>query len=376
MSSSGHKPEPLVVRNWGLDEWIASRAVCIELEARASGDPLFLSWDWMTQWWRYFGEAVGNDARILAIYRGSKLVGFAPLYCRRLLRGGVLPVRSIQMIGLAWRDSYPLISEYLDVIAAAEDVEEVRAACVSAILELKDWTEFVLGFTEAAVNWRNSLVAGSHGVCHVRERDRSIAYEADLSNGFTSYLHDLRQSTRRSMWNLRRRLGPPGAVTVRQIGPGCINDAFETLNRLHQLRWGHPAFAGKRLEFHREFAAGASARGELAFTELCIDGRVVSALYDLRKSGRQYNMKMAFDPRFNARVSLGLIHLGYAMEIGSEKGIATYDFLAGPGRTSDFKRLLSQRQIQLSCLQMVRGSWLPRIYRWRDKRISPSVNDH
>ena len=46
-----------------------------------------------------------------------RLVGLAPLYHRTLRRTGLVRARSVQMIGIAWRDPEPLISEYLDVIA-------------------------------------------------------------------------------------------------------------------------------------------------------------------------------------------------------------------------------------------------------------------
>jgi CelD/BcsL family acetyltransferase involved in cellulose biosynthesis len=90
-------------------------------------------------------------------------------------------------------------------------------------------------------------------------------------------------------------------------------------------------------------------------------------LYDIRKGARQYNMKMGFDPAFSSRVSLGLIHLGYAMEAAADHGVAVYDFLAGQGQTSDYKRHLSQARRALSCVQMVRGRVLPALYRWRDR---------
>jgi CelD/BcsL family acetyltransferase involved in cellulose biosynthesis len=90
-------------------------------------------------------------------------------------------------------------------------------------------------------------------------------------------------------------------------------------------------------------------------------------LYDIRKGTRQYNIKMGFDPAFSSRVSLGLIHLGYAMEAAAERGVTMYDFLAGPGQTSDYKRHLSQARRALSCVQMLRGRVLPALYRWRDR---------
>ena len=61
------------------------------------------------------------------------------------------------------------------------------------------------------------------------------------------------------------------------------------------------------------------------------------------------------------------MHLGYAMETATEHQVGSYDFLAGPGRTSDFKRLLSQKRLELSCVQMLRGSMLTSLYRWVDR---------
>src|SRR5262249_47491596 len=142
---------------------------------------------------------------------------------------------------------------------------------------------------------------------------------------------------------------------------------FADLNRLHRLRWQKPAFAGRRLQFHVELARRLAERGELALSRLCVGARTVSVLYDIRKRGRQYNIKMAFDPGPSRRVSLGLLHLGYAMEAAAEQRVATYDFLAGPGRTCDFKRLLAQTHHPLGSVQVLRGPMLPSLYRWRDR---------
>ncbi len=139
------------------------------------------------------------------------------------------------------------------------------------------------------------------------------------------------------------------------------------LNRLHQLRWGKPAFVGPRLSFHQHLARGLAGRGELAVSRLRVAGAVVSVLYDIRKGGRQYNINMGFDPTFSGKLSLGLIHLGYAMERAAEQLVTTYDFLAGPGQRSDYKRYLSQERRQLSCLQVLRGRLLPALYRWHDR---------
>jgi CelD/BcsL family acetyltransferase involved in cellulose biosynthesis len=201
----------------------------------------------------------------------------------------------------------------------------------------------------------------------VRDLDRSVSYQADLSHGFVAYLRDLGQSTRRSVWNLRRRLTAHDKVSLEFLDQGEIDGGFSDLNRLHELRWRRPAFAGKRLLFHTSLARRLAARGELAFSRLRVGGEAVSVLYDIRKGARQYNIKMGFDPAFSSQVSLGLLHLGYAMEAAADHRVTVYDFLAGPGQRTDYKRNLSQTHRDLSCVQMVRGRLLPLLYRWRDR---------
>ncbi len=356
----------IVARHWSPDEWARSQTSWDALLARSSADPLFLSWGWLTHWWQCYGYRFGHPPLILGFYHGADLVGLAPLYCRIVRRGGLFFSRSVQMIGLSWRDPAPLISEYLDVIAAQPYVAAVRGACVRELLE-SDWQELVIGLTAAGEQWRDAINAHTPDRRdYVRELDRSISYQARLVDGFGHYLKALGQSTRRSVWSLRQRLAQQGPVRLEQVTLAEIAEGLADLNRLHHLRWGKPGFSAKRLAFHTDLARRLSAAGELALSRLRVGKEVVSVLYDIRKGTRQYNIKMAFDPSFNARLSLGLIHLGYAMEAAVERGVTVYDFLAGPGQNQDYKRHLSQDCRELSCVQLLRGPVLPALYRWHD----------
>jgi CelD/BcsL family acetyltransferase involved in cellulose biosynthesis len=358
----------LLVRRWTSEEWLANHASWATLQARSSADPLFLSWEWLTLWWRHYGGTLGRTPDILAFYRGDDLVGLVPMYHRHVMRGGLVLAHSVQVIGLSWRDPEPLISEYLDVIAAREDLDAVRRTCAQVLLAEPSWSELVIGFTAAADCWRDAFAApATTKERYARTLDRCVTYHADLSDGFGAYLRTLGQSTRRSLWNLRRRLGTLGEVRLEQLREHEIDEGFGDLNRLHSLRWRKPAFTGKRLSFHTSLARLLVARGELAFSRLRVGGEVVSVLYDIRRQQRQYNLKMAFNPAIGVGVSLGLIHLGYAMEAAAAARIRIYDFLAGPGRTSDYKGHLSQIQRELSCVQILRGRLLPSLYRWRDR---------
>jgi CelD/BcsL family acetyltransferase involved in cellulose biosynthesis len=358
----------LTLRKWSIADWLGSEAAWSRLLGRSNADALFLSWDWLTLWWQCFAGALAAVPEILAFYRGSDLVGVAPLYRQRVLRSRVLPATSVQLIGLSWRDSGPLISEYLDVIAIAADTDRVRRACAAALLRERAWTEWVIGFTPAGQQWCEAFAGFDPGRRHyVRDLDPHISYQADLKNGFPDYLRSLGPSTRRSVWNLRSRLAQQGTVSFELLSPAEIDEGFHDLNRLHELRWQRPAFGGRSLDFHSRLAARLASRGELALSRLRVGGQVVSVVYDIRKGARQYNISMGFDPSFSRKLSLGLIHLGYAMEHAAERQVCTYDFLAGTGRRSDYKSHLSQARRDLSCVQVVRGHVLPSLYRWHDR---------
>jgi len=367
-SSALADEEALTLRRWTVADWLGNEAGWNRLLERSRADPLFLSWEWLTHWWQCFAAELAATPEILAFYRGADLVGVVPLYRRRLIRAGMLPASSIQPIGLAWRDPAAVMSEYLDVVAAEADAQTVRRACARALLEEATWTEWVIGFTASARQWCEAFARREPGQRqYVRDLDRSASYQADLSQGFANYLRALGRSTRRSVWGLRRRLTESAQVRFETVGRDEVEEAFADLNRLHELRWKKIAYAGARLAFHTGLAKELAVRGELAISRLRIGGEVVSVLYDIRKGGCQYNISMGFDPAFNRKLSIALLHLGYAMEMAAESRVVTYDLLAGRGQRSDYKRNLSQRCRELSCVQVLRGHLLPSLYRWHDR---------
>jgi CelD/BcsL family acetyltransferase involved in cellulose biosynthesis len=306
--------------------------------------------------------------RILAAYREGTLVGIAPLYAVRTTRR-LLPVRSLQFIGTSWRDEDAVISEYLEFLAAPADLAAVRIAFLDFLAARDSWSELIVGFANEPLAWSRALEHSTVAdTCYTRTIEHSTSRQADLSRGFEPYLRSLGQSTRRSLWHLRRRLADLGAVRIEHASREQIPAAFDHLNSLHEKRWGSHGFSGSRLTFHRELAERCALRGELSLSLLRIDERVVSVLCDVRKGAHQYNLKAAFDPAVEQGFSLGLIHFGYALESAAAAGVTTYDFLAGHGRHTDFKSHLGQLSRELATVQVLRGAVLRRLYRWHDGR--------
>lgn len=354
---------------WTGDDFLNSRCEWQRLLAASEADPLFLSWDWQSLWWRTFGAPRQRELMVLAAYRSDELIGIAPFYRKKELRKGLIPVRSLQLLGLSWRDPDDLISEYLDIVVGESDYGRVRTAFLDFIEANEYGSEVVIGATDRRRGWPEALrqrLGASPGI--VREIDGAASYQADLSSGFDEYLRALGASTRRRLWNLRTRLGELGPVSLRYASVREVESALHELNRLHATRWGEPVFSGRRWQFHLDFARGAAQRGELRLSRLVVGQQTVCVLYDIRIGQRQYNVQMGFDPQFARNLSLGLLHLGYAMEAAADAGVTTYDFLAGPGRATDYKDNLSQQTRQLNTVQYVRGTVLSSLYRWHDRR--------
>lgn len=360
----------LCTQLWDEDRWLAERAAHTSLLLATNADPLFSSWEWLSTWWQIFGRDKRRQFCGIAVYRGDRLVGLAPLYTRTELRARAMPVSSLQFVGCGWRDAQCQISEYLDVLALSTERCEILDEMSRAIASLR-WNEFAVGFAD-----RNSAV--HHVARGIQEHERGysrciepgVSHQADLSHGFDAYLKKIGQSSRRALWSLRHRLDDARIETF--VSCDAVS-AFVDLNDLHARRWGQAVFSGERLRFHTLLAqrmSDAMSRCSVVLSRISCKGQPVSLLYDIRAGDRQYNLQMGFDPNFDRRVSLGLLHLGYAMEHAAAAGVKIYDFLAGPGKNTDYKRHLGQQRRELSSVQCVRGPILPRLYRWHDRRQS------
>lgn len=335
------------------------------LEDAGSSSP-FLEWDWLSLWWQHFGARESESAHLCVAFDNDSPIGALPVVVGPARRGRILNLRSVQVMGNRLYDSRNIFSEYLDIAASPAREAAARAVITGVIHKHFQPDEFVIGWTSQVSPWVRAL--GEVPASHVRIASRERTYQADLSRGFGAYAASLGGSTRRSVVNLRARLECRGPVHVGT--PGSTEQALlalDELNRLHALRWGKPAFSGSALNFHRDLIRAWLPSGRIAITQLLSGERCISVCYDLRLGPTQYNIQLGFDAAFEPKASPGLIHLGHAMEMAAAQGVRTYDFLAGKGRTSDYKQHLASTSHEVCTVQMLRGPFLSRLYRMVDR---------
>jgi CelD/BcsL family acetyltransferase involved in cellulose biosynthesis len=344
------------IRQLSWDELRSRRPEYESLLSLSEADPLFNSFDWLELWWQHFGRpSEGEELVVLAVEQQGHLRATLPIVQHVAVKRGPLKYRASAVLGNLPTGQRGVPTEYSNVIA------EPRYTRQALCLLLKHWTascrdrEISIGWTKATQLWTESLQASrTHAWEAVRATDPKNAYAVDLRKGFEAYLATLSGNARRSMFNLRRKLEKTAGLCFRSVSPTDVPASLERLNALHALRWKRPAFVDS-LEFHNELIGRLQRGGEVKFSELAVGDKIVSVLYDIRRNGRQYNLQMGFDPEAFPSTSLGIIHLGFAIEEAASSGAQFYDFLGGEGMMSDYKRRYANMPEILSTVQHLRG---------------------
>lgn len=302
---------------------------------------LFRTAAWTENWWREWGGSTETNRS-------------GQLYLARYRWRG-LPIRSAQFIGTDHRKLSTPRAEYLSLTPGIEGRE-------LAVLDSSRWTEAVFrdlianGSTERAIReW-----ARERGYL-LRTVHEDVAYQVDTRGKFEIYLNNLGKNTRLKLYNRRRRLAQKGEISVAYWQPGPF---LELLNGFHRQRWGGPCFNQRSLRFHRRFLEDViDEGGQPALEVLSLEGRPLSALYNVVYRDRVYNIQSGFQEHPVKGVALGTLHLGYALEQAFlDPAIGCFDLLAGQGKNTDYKAHLATDKTPLISLMVVRHKFYRFLY--------------
>lgn len=365
-----------VVR-WDQNDLTQNNKEWDDLRCRSSVDGLFLSWDWQATWWEVFGPTLKSELFLLAAYDDTNaLVGIAPLHLVDTNLGGPLKAKRLQFIGSCWRGMQTVRTEYLDFIARTDVHTEVIHAFVAYLKADPIWDEFVLPHIDKdSATYRLITKAVAYPGTYLRESDACESYYVDTTGDFADYRAALGPNTRARVYNRRKYFEGLGKVELTCADGHTLEHYFDILNSLRRIRWQHDIFAGKRLEFHRKLAGRMIDKGGVKFSMLALWGRPLAVLYNLRADGTEYFIQSGFDDRFDKKLSLGSMHLGYLVEEAFRDRLKAFDFLAGGGKQTRYKEHVTQHRRHIVTLQLVRTRWLKLLYAIYDS-LPPWLHQH
>ncbi len=319
-----------------------------------SGCSIFLSWEWMSEWDRSFGA--GSSPYLIKTYRGKQLIGIFPL--RRVERKVLgIAVTEFRFAG----DEYGG-ADYLDLIAAPGDIQQVRSATMEFLRTNVGFDVLRLENIDADSPTLASMSTGMGGKPRLQINTSTVCPQLDLSGGWEAVLRQGRRAN-----NFRRRLKQlermPGFEFRSVTAPEQLGEAFERFLILHQDRWashGGSELSGspRLISFQRDLMTSMADMGSLRFDELWVGGECRSSVYGMDDGATFYYYNAGYDQRWS-RYSVGLVLTGLAIRSAIERGNRTFDFLRGE---ETYKYDWADKERQLVTATLARPTLAGRTY--------------
>lgn len=310
------------------DQFGDVRAEWNALLGESRSNTIFLTWEWLHEWWRSYGA--GRSPRILLLRDGNgQPAGALPLMSDVVRAGPFGRVRALRFLGDGSFDS-----DYLDALCRPGEENGVVRAIFDHLDAVRDWDVIFLNEIPADSPHLPLLTSECerHGYA-VSESRGSCAY-TPLPANWDAFVAMLKPRFRTKVRAMLRAVGDAGGEAMQYCRDESELDAWlETLFDLHTRRWrvlgqdgvfGHP---GKQ-EFYRRMGRRFLDRGWLRFSRLTVAGCVVAMQFCFEYDNRMFLLQEGFDPDCADRDAGNTLRaLVFADSI--RRGVAVYDFLGG-----------------------------------------------
>ncbi len=355
-----------IATEWDEKRFLSSQSEWQYLLENSNIDHLFMSWQWMSQWWINWGSRSSDSLYIIAVYIKDELVGLAPLYIyESTYLKGLIPIKRLQFLGSRYTGSSGIRSEYLGTIVKKGLEIEVNTLVSRIILKNQCWDEIVLSDLVKGDYFHQSIInIADNNRLRTRKLASDDCFSVNTEGSFTGYLETLGKNTRLKLFNRRKALAAHGNVALEYVDLRNCDDIFQCINEFHLVRYDKPAFSELNIAILRKVIDSLPESAHLKCSSLLkVDKKPVSAMANIFLDGKIYNIQLGFMEGFDKRISLGTLHLGYTIEMAFEsEEIKSFDLLAGEGKSSNYKSHLAQQQSTLESIQILKNTIVRLLY--------------
>jgi CelD/BcsL family acetyltransferase involved in cellulose biosynthesis len=305
--------ETNVLRDYGSIERILP--AWAELWEHCNDVTTFQRPEWLSAWIAVFQP---QQPFVIAIWRGSQLVGLAPLLIYE--RDGQ------RVLGLMGGG----VSDYLDVLIAPSFADESLSMIWQQIAsEASNWDVVDLTDLPCASALLRRPARCWPWVIEMQDACPVLTFPANAKT-LTSAVPN-RQL--RNLRNARNRLAKIGGGEIKLAASENLPRFLDAIMQLHSCRWAQDGLPGMMLhpgvqEFHRRVAPWLLKKGVLRLYGLLTKGRFIAALYALFEKEVAYYYLQGFDPQWKW-FSPGTQILGAVVEDALREGKKKIDFLRG-----------------------------------------------
>jgi len=291
-----------------------------ELLAGSDHATPFLSWEWISTWWRRFGS---GKLHVLTLWREETLIGVAPLHRAR----GPWGMTSLQMLGRGQ-------SDYLDFLVARGEADRLYRELLRHLLKTGGVDLVLLEqIPPDRLGIIREVSRADGAVLQVKERGH--CYFVRLPSKWEDYLSALGKNERYNIGRRTRTLERQHGVAFRRFHrPGSelekkVGEFFGLMTKRLTMRGRRLAAEEETaLRFHQELAARFAERGWLNLASLEREGRMIAGLFAFEYREKLFYYHSGFDPAW-ARYSAGMVLLAKCIQDGIERSVREFDFMRG-----------------------------------------------
>lgn len=295
--------------------------------AKRSDSMVYMSYDWAKNWWEHFGKNDQRSLYLVTVWDGTKLIALAPFYVGHSRVGPFTLERRLQIIGsggspneqFGYMDDYG-ISDFLDIMVDDDYLDQINHLLPKILTSLE---VDVMTFHQVP---EDSYIK-QHLYPELKKRNPEIELEQtdtcpyiDLSGYDTmkEYIKDQKSSARRRIRQTLRAIGgdEKEEYDIEAVDNWeDIEEATETLIRLHQERWNEIGFPGvfydeRFTRFFKDIIKNAWENDRLWFKQAVDQWGVCASRMILYYNGRYYDYISGFDqdrPSSKYRPGIGLL---------------------------------------------------------------------
>lgn len=322
----------------------------------------FLTYEWLTAWWRHYGKGRTIKIFIAKTRKKGKVTLIAPtMYSTYNILG--VKLRKLEFIATPASDYHTfLLMNFIESTKVAKPLMEkiVESVTDAECIELKEIPED---------SYTSKLLAHLHiktNSCETNSKVLSRCPYVILPENFETVFQTLGSNMRRNLKRWKKQaLRDYKVEFVAYDEIGTVEDAMEIFFELHRKRWKEKNELGSfsndvSKNFHIEVAEAFAKNGWLALYFLTFNDKPVSALYSYEYNGKLYAYLSGFDPEY-ATYRPGHLTFEYLIKHSVKRGLNEFDFLRGMEEYKNRWKANVRRNFEF---RILKGGLKTKLYNW------------
>jgi CelD/BcsL family acetyltransferase involved in cellulose biosynthesis len=356
-----------------LDEFLGLRDVWNRVLARSRDDNIFLTWEYLSTFWKYFGK--NAKLRIVCVRDRDEIVAIAPYRQSRFNFVGPLGYDVIEPLG--YRGLMLEGGDYTGLLLGEKETECLKLF-LKYLEEHNNWDFIYMYDVPETSAIPDLLRKTTNSTLKFEITKGAICPYITLPQSMNIFLEGLygkfRKNLRRCMRHLMKDYGKVELKKYNQFG--SVKDAMETFFKLHQKRWASKQMPGvfntqTICDFYLDVARKFADNGWLALYFLAVNDEPIAAHYCFEYKQKMYFALSGFDLSY-ARYSVGNLLTLKIIEKCIEEGLQEFDFMKGDEPYKS--KWTGTYKINLE-IKFVNKKLTSRLYNWGIRKLKKAKID-